>query len=368
MPTQDNREQPLLKPYTMGDLELPNRVVFAPVTRCHANNPDNAATELMAEYYAQRATAGLIIAEGSQISAQAVGYINTPGIYTPAQIAGWKQVTDAVHIKNGRIFLQLWHVGRISHPDFYGGRLPLAPSAVNPNYRAYTFEGFKETVKPKAMTLDDIDQTILDFGQAAKNSMKAGFDGVEIHASNGYLLHQFLAKCSNIRTDDYGGSIEKRARILIEVLDEVRNYVPENRIGIRFNPSFHKLFGMIVDEETIPTFDYIVQRLNEYDLAYLHFSEPFNDVSAVPGAEIHIAQRYRSLWRGTLMINNNFDRETGNQVIDEDMADLVSYGRLYISNPDLVNRFARRVPLADWDDKKFYTPGPEGYTDYPTLE
>ena len=362
------KTQALLKKYTMGPIELRNRVVMAPMTRSRADNPDHAPTDLIAEYYAQRASAGLIITEGSQISPMAVGYINTPGIHSKAQVEGWKKVTHAVHERGGKIFLQLWHVGRMSHPDFHNGELPLSASALNPNSRSFTPEGFKDTVAPKAMTLDEIKETIADYGRAAKNAMDAGMDGVEIHASNGYLLHQFFSPTSNIRTDSYGGSIENRAKILFEVIKEVTRHVPENQIGVRLNPSLHGVFGMTLNEETIPTFDYIIERLNDYDLAYLHLSEPFTDVTDVPGAEPHIAERYRPIYKGTLMINSNFDQDKGNQVLEAGQADLVAYGKLFIANPDLVERFTRNAPLAEWDEDTFYTPGPKGYTDYPVYD
>ncbi len=361
-------EQSLLKEYNMKGLMLKNRVVMAPMTRSRADNPGNIPVDLMAEYYAQRSSAGLIITEGSQISKRAVGYINTPGIFTTEQTNGWKKITAAVHAKGGKIFIQLWHVGRMSHPDFHDGELPLSASALNPNSKSYTPMGFKDTVTPKAMTLDEIKETIADYGRAAKNSMIAGFDGVEIHSSNGYLLHQFFNRTSNIRTDEYGGSIENRGRILFEVIDEIKKYVPENRIGVRLNPSLHGVFGMTLDEETIPTFDYIIKKLNNYDLAYLHLSEPFTDVTNVPGAEPHIAERYRPVYKGTIIINSSFDREKGNRVIKQGSADLVAYGKLFISNPDLVERFENKSEAAPWDDKTFYTPGAKGYTDYPVLK
>lgn len=361
-------KQALLNDYSMGDMKLENRVVMAPMTRSRADNPGNVATDLVAEYYAQRASAGLIISEGSQISKRAVGYINTPGIHSDEQVEGWKKVTTAVHAKGGKIFIQLWHVGRMSHPDFHKGELPLSASAINPNSKSYTPQGFKDTVMPKAMTVDEIKETITDYGRAAKNAMAAGFDGVEIHSSNGYLLHQFFSRTSNERTDEYGSSIENRAKILFEVIDEVKKYMPENRIGVRLNPSLHGLFGMTLDEESIPTFDYIVKKLNDYDLAYLHLSEPFTDVTDVPGAEPNIAMHYRPMYKGTLMINTAFNRETGNKVIDDGLADLVAYGKLFISNPDLVERFKAGPETVAWDEDTFYTAGPMGYTDYPLLE
>ncbi|MPR34612.1 alkene reductase [Salmonirosea aquatica] len=359
-------QQPLLQEYKSNHLKLKNRVVMAPMTRSRADNPEKKPTaDLQGEYYAQRASAGLIITEGSQVSEQAVGYINTPGIHSAAQVAGWKQVTQKVHAAGGKIFIQLWHVGRISHPDFHEGNLPVAPSAINPNAKSFTPQGFKDTVTPKEMTLEDIETTIRDFATAAKNAVEAGFDGVEIHASNGYLFHQFFNGTSNHRTDAYGGSIENRARFLFDVLDAIKQEVPEVKIGVRINPSLHGTSGMTMDEETIPTFDYMINKLNGYDLAYLHLSEPFTDVSDIPFALTEIAKHFRPLYQGTLMINAGFDQEKGNAVIERGDADLVSFGKFYISNPDLVERFAEDLPLAEWDQSTFYTPGEKGYLDYP---
>lgn len=360
-------QQPLLEKLQMGDLELQNRVIMAPMTRSRANNAENAPFDIHVTYYKQRASAGLIISEGAQISKKAVGYVNTPGIYSDAQVEGWKKVTEGVHEKGGKIFIQLWHVGRMSHPDFHQGELPHAPSAINPHSKSFTPQGFKDTETPKEMTMEEIKQTILDYQNAAANAMKAGFEGVEIHSSNGYLLHQFFNRTSNVRTDEYGGNIENRARILFEVIDAIKEVMPENRIGVRLNPSLDGIFGMTMDEETIPTFDYIIEKLNQYDLAYLHLSEPFNDVSEIPFAEKEIAKRYRPMYKGTLIINAGFDQEKGNQVILEGLADAVAYGKPFISNPDLVERFAEKAPLADWDQATFYTPGEKGFTDYPKL-
>ena len=360
-------KQPLLEKLQLGPIELSNRVVMAPMTRSRANNSEKAPFDIHEEYYRQRASAGLIISEGSQISTKAVGYINTPGIHTAAQVEGWKKVTQAVHEEGGKIFIQLWHVGRMSHPDFHGGELPHAPSAINPHSKSFTPQGFKETVTPKEMTIEEIKHTILDYQNAAKNAMEAGFDGVEIHSSNGYLLHQFFNKTSNIRKDEYGGSIENRAKILFEVIDAIKEVMPEDRIGVRLNPSLHGIFGMIMDEETIPTFDYIIEKLNDYNLAYLHLSEPFNDVSDIPHAVTQIAHRYRPVYKGTMIINASFDQEKGSQYILEGLADAVAYGKPFISNPDLVERFAENAPLAEWDTNTFYTPGEKGFTDYPKL-
>jgi N-ethylmaleimide reductase len=358
-------EQNLLKPYNLNGLSLLNRVVMAPMTRSRADNPENKPTEGLHDvYYTQRASAGLIITEGSQVSKQAVGYVNTPGIYSKEQVEAWKMVNKKVHNNNGKIFIQLWHVGRMSHPDFHNGELPLSSSAINPEAQSYTPEGFKDTVTPKEMTIEDIERTIQDFKKAAKNSMEADFDGIEIHSSNGYLFHQFFNGTSNKRKDQYGGSIENRARILFETIDAIKEVMPEQKIGLRLNPSLHGIFGMTLDKETIPTFDYIIKKLNDYDLAYLHLSEPFNDVSNIPHAVTEIAKRYRPIYHGTLMINAGFDQESGNKVIRDGQADLVAFGKPYISNPDLVERFAENIPLSDWDTATFYTQGKEGYIDY----
>ncbi len=360
-----DQDQALLKSVSIGDLELKNRVIMAPMTRNRADNKEKEPTDLHTEYYTQRASAGLIITEGSQISKAAEGYINTPGIYTEAQVKGWTKVTQSVHENGGKIFLQLWHCGRISHPKFHDGEKPLAPSAVNPNTQAYTQDGFEDTVEPQAMSIADIKQTVLDFKHAAENAKNADFDGVEIHSSNGYLIHQFFNKNSNIRTDDYGGNIQNRARFFFEVLEAVSEVWPENRIGVRMNPSLNDAFGITATEETIPTFDYIIEKLNAYDLAYLHLSEPFTDVSNIDYLEPNIAKHYRPIYKGKLMINAGFDQESGNKVISEGNADMVSFAKLFISNPDLPERFAKNAPLAEWDEDTFYTPGPKGYTDYP---
>lgn len=362
-----SKNQALLKPITLGDLELKNRVIMAPMTRNRADNEDEAATELHAEYYCQRAEAGLIITEGAQVSEEAKGYINVANIYTNKQVEGWKKVADAVHEKGGKIFIQLWHVGRISHPDHHNGEKPLAPSAINPNTKSYTPEGLKDTVTPEAMTTEKVKETVQDFKKAAKNAVDAGFDGIEIHSSNGYLFHQFFNRSSNKRDDRYGGNRENRTRFLFEVLDAVKVFWPENRIGVRLNPSLHGIFGMEADEETIPTFEYIVEKLNDYDLAYLHLSEPFNDVSEIDFLVTNIAEHFRPLYNGNLMINAGFNQESGNKIIEDGHADMVSFGKLFISNPDLPTRFEKYAELADWDEDTFYVPGAKGYTDYPKL-
>ncbi len=361
------KEQVLLTPYQSAKLELKNRMVMAPMTRSRSDNPGNVATALTAIYYAQRATAGLIITEGTFVSAKAVGFVNVPGIYTNEQVEGWKLVTKAVHEKGGKIFAQLWHVGRLSHPDFHQGELPHAPSAINPKAKAFTKDGFVDTVTPKEMTITDIRQTVQDFRNGAANAVQAGFDGIELHAANGYLLHQFFNGVSNHRKDEYGGTIENRARILFEILDAFKGVIDYGRVGVRFNPSMHQAQGMEVDELTIPTFEYIITRLNHYGLAYIHLTEPFTPVQNVPHAVTEVARHFRPLYNGTLIINKGFTQQTGNRVIEENEADLVAYGVPFLSNPDLVERFRKNAPLNVPDNQTFYTPGKKGYIDYPSM-
>ncbi len=352
----------------MGDIPLKNRIIMAPLTRGRADNAENIATPLIAEYYGQRSTTGLIISEGSQVSPMGVGYANTPGIYSKQQTEAWKQVTKAVHKQDGKIFIQLWHVGRISHPDFLGGNLPMAPSAIEFNYQARTPSGPKAAPIPHEMSVEEIKGVINEFVTAAKNAMEAGFDGVEIHASNGYLLHQFFAPCSNVRTDDYGGNFENRSRILIEIIDKMKKIMPVNRIGVRLNPSYHNDHGMLLTEDTIPTFDYLIEKLNNYDLAYLHLSEPGRRAKQSAFAETEIAKRYRKIYNGTLMINRGFTFESGNNIIEEGNADLVAFGVPFIANPDLVSRFENNFPLSEADTSTYYSTGAKGFTDYPDFK
>ncbi|QTE39796.1 alkene reductase [Mucilaginibacter gossypii] len=360
-------EQIIFEPYNLNGLALSNRIVMAPMTRSRSANPGNVPTELTARYYQQRASAGLIITEGTYVSREAVGYVNVPGIYTEQQVEGWKLVTDAVHERGSKIFAQLWHVGRISHPDLLNGELPLAPSALNPLTKVFTPEGLKDTVDAREMTTAQIQKTINDFKQAAANAVEAGFDGVELHAANGYLLHQFFNLYSNKRQDQYGGTIKNRARILFDILDELRTVIDITRVGVRLNPSLHGIQGMMLDEETIAVHDYIVAKLNEYSLAYLHLTEPFTDVSGNPWGIEEVAKRYRPLYDGTIIINRGFNKTTASQVLNDSDADLVSFGVPFIANPDLVERFKADAPLNQPDQSTFYTPGEKGYTDYPVM-
>lgn len=357
----------LFTPYQLADLTLNNKMVMAPMTRSRADNAGAVPNALMAEYYAQRASAGLIVTEGAPVSTWGVGYINVPGIYSDEQVEGWKLVTKAVHEKGGKIFVQLWHVGRMSHPDFHNGALPLAPSALNPNEKSYTKNGFTDTVTPREMTIADIKQTVQDFKHAAANAIKAGFDGVEIHGANGYLLQQFFNATSNQRTDEYGGTAENRARILFEILDAFKDVIDYKKVGLRLSPSLNGLFGITMDETTIPTHEYIVNRLNDYGLAYLHLTEPFVPVDHLSFAVTEIAKHFRPLYKGTLIINRGFNKETATAVLEAGDADLVAFGVPFIANPDLVKRFEIGAALNEVDTQTFYTPGEKGYTDYPFL-
>lgn len=358
--------QPLLEPFDLGDLRLPNRVCMAPMTRCRADNPDTSATELIAEYYRQRASAGLLITEGTFVSPRGVGYINVPGIYSPKQTEGWRQVTQAVHEAGGRIFCQLWHVGAMSHPDLLGGRLPLAPSAIDPRDKIFGPNGHIDTVTPQAMTEADIRETIAEFRHAAANAIAAGFDGVELHAANGYLFNQFFARSMNRRSDAFGGSIENRTRFLVDVLEAVGAEISLGRVGVRINPSVHGLSGIVVDDETLPLFEHVCSMLSRLGVAYLHVMEPFNDVSGLPLPQgVSMCSHFRRFFDRPIISATDHSRASGNAALAAGDADLIAYGRAYIANPDLVERFADEADLNVPIRETFYTPGARGYTDYP---
>jgi N-ethylmaleimide reductase len=354
-----SQTQALLTPVKLGDYELKNRVVMAPMTRDRADNPALAPTDLHAEYYRQRAGAGLIVTEGSQISPQGMGYVNTPGIYSKEQVAGWRKVTDAVHSHGGRIFLQLWHVGAVSHPDFHGGALPVSASTYNPKTKAYVPAGVqKDTVAARELSTAEVRQVVQDFAQGAQNSMDAGFDGVEIHGANGYLIQQFLRDSSNQRTDEYGGSIENRARFLFEVVEAVAKVAGAGKTGIRLSPAND--YNSPLDSENLALYDHVIQRLSDYGLAYLHLRD-------TAGQAVDVTGHYRHLYKGTLITNTGYDRDKGNQAVASGRADLVAYGIPFISNPDLVERFQSGAELTRADSATFYSPGPKGYIDYPAL-
>lgn len=355
----------LFAPVTMGPYTLSNRIVMAPLTRSRADDA-GVPGELQATYYGQRASAGLIIAEATNISAQGKGYIRTPGIWSPEQVAGWKLTTKAVHDKGGRIFLQLWHVGRISHPDLQpGGALPVAPSAVlAENQQAYTYEGFKPLVTPRALETDEIPGIVADYSRAAKNALEAGFDGVEIHSANGYLLQQFLSDKTNKRTDRYGGSIENRTRIVVEVVDAVTKVWGGDRVGIRLSPLTK--FGDIGDSNPEPVYLSLVEQINPYKLAYIHVIEGNTGGERHPAGGFDL-QKLRHAFNGLYMANNNYDLELAIEARKKNLADLICFGRPFISNPDLVERLRTGAPLAQPDPNTFYAGDAHGYIDYPAL-
>ncbi|MDT7722581.1 MAG: N-ethylmaleimide reductase [Mycobacterium sp.] len=366
-----NATQPLLRPYRMGDYQLANRVVMAPLTRCRATNPDLAPTELHARYYAQRASAGLIITEGTWISRDAVGWHDVPGLFTDAQVRGWSAVTDAVHREGGVIFAQLWHTGSTSHPDFFAGTAPLAPSAVNPGLRSPTPSGNQPTVTPRAMTREDIRTTITDYATAAGNAARSGFDGVQLQAGFNYLISQFLNPATNLRTDAYGGSIENRARLLFDVFDAVGERIDIGRVGVKAGPAWAERGEFVSTSDTLATTEYVVDRLNEYPLAHWLLMGAMADLSDGPLSGLQgdgMFSYFRARYRGTLIANVGMTRERGNQLIANELADLVAFGETFIANPDLPARFAALAAIQRSDRALHYTPGPHGYTDYRPYE
>lgn len=349
----------------LGPYELRNRIVMAPLTRSRADDA-GVPGELQATYYSQRASAGLIVSEATNISAQGKGYIKTPGIWTPAQVEGWKLTTKAVHDKGGRIFLQLWHVGRISHPDLQpGGALPVAPSAVCAEGQAYTQEGFKDLVTPRALETDEIPGIVSDYAHAAQCAKDAEFDGVEIHAANGYLLQQFLSDKTNKRTDRYGGSIENRTRLVVEVTDAVTKVWGGDRVGIRLSPL--TTFGDIGDSNPEPLYRSLIQQLDTFKLAYMHVIEGDTGGERHPAGGFDL-QVLRHAFNGLYMANNNYTLKLALEARAKNLADLVCFGRPFISNPDLVERLRSGAPLAEPDHATFYAGEEKGYIDYPTMD
>jgi len=364
----------IFSPFRLGPLTLPNRMVMAPMTRNRAG-PGNAPTALNATYYAQRASAGLIVAEASQVSPQGLGYPGTPGIHDAKQIAGWKLVTDAVHEAGGRIFLQLWHVGRISHPSLQpDGALPVAPSALAPAGQAWTLDGMKPYVTPRALETAELPGIVEQFRKGAASAKAAGFDGVEVHAAHGYLLDQFLRDQTNRRTDRYGGSAENRARLVIEVMEAVAGEWGASRVGVHLSPT-NVAFNDISDSGPAQTFSTAVRELDQLGLGYLHLVEP-GPADALPspasGETVGAGPRldaafFRPLWRSAIVANKAYDLARANAVLGSGAADLVSFATLYIANPDLPERFRRGAALNVADRKTFYGGAAPGYTDYAPL-
>ena len=353
----------LFQPVRLGALALPNRIVMAPLTRSRAGSAGIPGA-MNASYYAQRATAGLIIAEATQISQQAQGYAFTPGVANEAQVAGWRQVTQAVHQAGGRIVLQLWHVGRISHPSLQpGGALPVAPSAIKPEGQAFTESGFQPFVAPRALETDEIPGIVEDYRRAARNAQEAGFDGVEIHAANGYLIDQFLRDGTNQRTDRYGGSLENRTRLLLEVTEAVTSVWGSERVGVRISPASPA--NDMRDSDPQALFNHAVAALAPFSLAYLHVVE-----GATGGARDLLGFDYGALRRafgGPYLANNGYDKPLAEAALREGRADAIAFGRPFIANPDLVERLRTGAPLATADHKTFYGGDARGYTDYPAL-
>ncbi len=349
----------------LGALTLPNRVVMAPLTRQRAGAGD-VPTALNALHYAQRASAGLIIGEASQVSARGKGYAGTPGCHSPEQVAGWRLVTDAVHAAGGRIFLQLWHAGRRSHPSLLDGALPVCASAVRPSLPVRLPSGAEQPPVPHALTLDEIPGVIEDFRRGAANALAAGFDGVELHGANGYLIEQFLTDKANFRTDAYGGSLPNRLRFTMEVVAAVVDVWGADRVGIRFSPFGFANDGGDSDPEA--TYGAAIRALDPLGLAFLHLIEPrvSGNTDADPNA-ISAAALFRPLWHGPLIVAGGFDRAKADAVLADGVADAVAFGRPYISNPDLVERLRVGAVFSPYNRATFYGGGAEGYTDYPTM-
>ncbi len=355
----------LFTPFTAGAISAKNRIVMAPLTRNRADNVTGEVADMHVDYYRQRAGAGIIITEATQISPEGKGYIATPGIHTEGQVAAWKKVTDAVHAEGGKIVVQLWHVGRISHVSLQqDGAKPVAPSAIAAGVKTFTEKGFEETSEPRALDLEEMPRLIADFTHAAQMAKKAGFDGVEVHGANGYLLDQFLKTGSNKRDDAYGGSVQNRARLLMEVLEAVTTVWGGDRVGLRLSP-FSPANG-ISDDNPQETFDYVVKGLNKFGLAYLHMVEGATGGSRTLEEGQSIAA-LRKLFDGAYMANNGYDRAMAIDAVAQDKADLIAFGRPFIANPDLVRRLVADAPLNDGNQKTYYGGGREGYTDYPTL-
>ena len=367
MASSDASNSDLFLPVDMGKLTLSNRIAMAPLTRSRVPNA-GVPGPMNVEYYAQRATAGLIVTEATNISPQGRGYAFTPGIYNDEQVAGWRKVTDAVHAKGGHIVCQLWHVGRVSHPDLQpGGQSPVAPSAIKPEGNAFTETGFKPHETPRALETDEIPGIVKDYAHAAECAAKAGFDGVEIHAANAYLLDQFIRDSTNKRTDRYGGSVENRIRIVLEVAEAVTRVLGGDRVGIRLSPITPQVANTPLDSNPATTYGTLIDELNQFSLVYMHLIE-----GATQGSRDEVGgvsyQAMRRRFRGLYMANNGYDRELALKARRDDLADLVCFGRPFMGNPDLVERLKIGAPLVESDKASWYGGDEKGYTDYPAMD
>ena len=355
----------LFQPFQLGDLTLRNRIVMAPLTRNRATHGTDAPNDLNVEYYRQRASAGLIISEATQISQQGQGYIWTPGIYTPEQVEGWRHVTKAVHDEGGLIFLQLWHVGRISHTSLQpNGGAPVAPSAVPANAKTYIASGFVDVSPPRALQAEEIPGIVRTYLNAAENAERAGFDGVELHGANGYLLDQFLRDGANKRTDAYGGSIDNRTRLVIETVLTLCRVFPKERVGIRLSPTSHA--SDLQDSDPQPLFDYLARELSALKIGYMHVVEGDTGGPRDNGVPFDF-HALRKAFHGAYMANNGYDGATAEAAISSGQADLVAFGRPFIGNPDLPERLRQGAPLVQADHETWYGGGAKGYTDYPPV-
>jgi len=368
----DKEVRLLLEPFQLGDMVLPNRIVMAPLTRMRAALTGAVPNDLMRQYYEQRATSGLIISEGTFVSDQARGWYGAPGVYTEAQRKGWEIVTNAVHAAGGRMMVQLWHQGSVSNADLVGnGRLPLAPSSVDPEQLVHTGYDLTEmTSSPDAMSLEDIKQTISDFRHAATVARDAGFDGVQIQGGYVYLFQQFLQENLNLRSDAYGGSVSNRARLLFEVIEAVLQVWPANRVGVKAGPMMSERGGFRSLSSTLPTSEFVYRRLNDYGLGHVMLMRQLADLQGTPLQELRgdgVIRHFRQLYQGTLMLNVGIDAAHGEQLLQENLGELIAFGRDYIANPDLVARIRIHGPLNEQRPEGYYGPTGEGYTDYPTL-
>ena len=355
----------LFTPLNLGVLALPNRIFMAPLTRCRASE-GHIPNDLNAEYYSQRAAAGLIISEATSVSPCGYGYPNTPGIHTKEQVGGWKKVTEAVHAKGGHIYLQLWHVGRISHPAYQqDGVKPVAPSAIKPKGQVFTGSTMEEYVTPRALETDEIPGIISEYVHGATLAKEAGFDGVEIHNANGYLLDQFLRTGTNIRGDRYGGTLQNRARLTLEVTEAVVGVWGPDRVGIRFSPA--GIFNDMHDNNPLETFGHVLSELNRFGLAYAHITKVTAQDIAHGAVEGVGPKELRPYWKGKVVSAGGFTLDSGNAALAEGWADAIAFGVPFLSNPDLTERLHRGAPLNTPDESTFYASGPKGYTDYPFL-
>lgn len=354
----------LFQPYRLGDLELRNRLVMSPMTRSRALD-GNVPSSLAATYYAQRASAGLIVTEAAQVSPQGVGYIRTPGIHSAEQVAGWKTITDTVHRAGGKMFAQLWHVGRVSHPDFHDGALPVAPSSLPVEGEAFTTRGRTKLVTPRALETSELPGIVAQFRTAAENAKAAGFDGVELHGANGYLLDQFLRDGANRRTDAYGGSLGNRARLPLEVTDAVIGVWGPQRVGYKLSPYFSGY--SMSDSNPIETFSFFAAELSKRRLAYLHVSEAVAGPMAAAAGSRRATPVLRDTFGGALIVNGGYDARSGHAAIASGEADLVAFGVPFLANPDLPARYRRNAELNAPDLATFYGGEEKGYIDYPAL-